>query len=193
MNCIKGKQHGDWVTDSFGNPNSECKHCGLLKTTIEGIKPNKDYGAFSGKMKECYLCKKEWGACECKLLEPSHTPPAQDTEEWEKEFDKWFDEGAWYRKDFPTLGLKNMPQYDKSKLKTKAEVKTFIRNLLTHRDTYWKSIIRREVETIELSSRTASCDRHDEDGNGANRQTCPNCIAVKKAFTTTIKRIKELI
>ena len=46
-------------------------------------------------------------------------------------------------------------------------------------------------ESLEISSRGASCDRHDEDGNGANRQTCPNCIAIKKALDKALFLINK--
>jgi len=101
------------------------------------ILPNKDYGAFSGKSLGKLTPTMD------EAMEALHTPPAQDTEEWEKEFDKFCPANLFM------WGNENDDIDDiHMAIKTQESVKDFIRNLLTHRDTYWKSIIRREVETF---------------------------------------------
>ena len=146
----------------------------------------KDYGAFSGKMKCCDKCS-DWGRdgriCLNPKYCPCHTPPAQDTEDWEKEFDKMFLNASAVK-----------PPRD--------EVVNFIRTLLTHRDTYWKSIIRREVETFIKLERykweekvRGLVGKEKEVITASGKLTVPYYLnrGYNQAVSEFNKRIKELI
>ncbi len=122
-----GAGGGNGPASGSGGAGGECAIFGKLPTFIEvsgndGATPDTEVDAYSRGYKQ--------GRFDSEMDRLNEEKPTPDTE-WEKEFDKEFDWIDEYISDKPTYDHYN-------------DIKTFIANQRSSRDTYWKERIEKQ-------------------------------------------------